>query len=186
MKNYIIKAIVIISIGCLSGLYAQNMRDLQVYDESAFSNEDWLIDNINFKADVWKSEDEKSIIMSNGIISRTLIITPNAATTSLKVISKQEEHIRAIKPEAVLSINGFTVNVGGLTGQPNLAFLYPDWLNDLKADPLSFKFTSFKTGTPEKRFDWKKVRQTAPNVSWPPQGVKLKMDYQMVKVLKCY
>lgn len=183
MKNYIIKAIVIISIGCLSGLYAQNMRDLQVYDESAFSNEDWLIDNINFKADVWKSEDEKSIIMSNGIISRTLIITPNAATTSLKVISKQEEHIRAIKPEAVLSINGFTVNVGGLTGQPNLAFLYPDWLNDLKADPLSFKFTSFKTGTPEKRFDWKKVRQTAPNVSWPPQGVKLKMDYELTDVL---
>ncbi|MFD1163719.1 hypothetical protein [Hwangdonia seohaensis] len=175
--------IVFVSIVCLSNLGAQNMSDLQVYDESVFSNEDWLINNQNFIANIWKSEDEKSIVMSNGIISRTFRITPNAGTTSLKVLSKQEEHIRAVKPEAILSINGFTVNVGGLTGQPNLAFLYPDWLSDLKADPLSFKYTGFKMGTPEKRFDWKQVRHTAPNVSWPPKGVKLEMNYQLTDVL---
>ncbi|MCF6358386.1 MAG: hypothetical protein L3J54_11325, partial [Draconibacterium sp.] len=83
------------------------------------------------------------------------------------------------KPEAVVTINGFTINVGGLLGQPNLAFLYPDWIDELKADPLSFKFIGFKIGQPEKRMEWKQVRHHAPNVEWPPKGVRLKMDYRL-------
>jgi hypothetical protein len=143
---------------------------------------DWLLQKPTEKAAVFRNEKYNELILSNGIISRSFRLSPNAATTSLKVLSKQEEHIRAVKPEAIISVNGFTVNVGGLTGQPNLAFLYPDWLDDLKADPLSFQFSGFKIGKAEKRFEWKQVRHHAPGAEWPPKGVKLQMDYQLSDV----
>ncbi len=163
--------------------YAAAFETLDLGNEPTInSSADWILDSSAFKAGVFKGNQSDEIVLSNNIISRTFKMTPNAATTSIKVINKQEEHIRAVKPEAVLSLNGFTVNVGGLTGQSNLAFLYPDWINNLKADPLSFKFTGFKIGTPEKRLEWKQVRHTVPNVQWPPNGVKLQMDYQLTDV----
>ena len=143
---------------------------------------DWLIKKPLEKANLFRSRTSDEIILSNGIISRSFRLSPNGATTSFKVLSKQEEHIRAVKPEAVISVNGFTVNVGGLVGQPNLSFLYPDWLNELNADPLAFQFTGFKIGTPQKRFEWKKVRHHAPDADWPPKGIKLQMDYQLANV----
>lgn len=143
---------------------------------------DWLIKKPEEKATLFRNKDKTEIILSNGIISRTFRLSPNAATTSLKVLTNQEEHIRAVKPEAIVSLNGFTLNVGGLVGQPNLAFLYPDWLNSLEADALAFSFIGFETGTPEKRLEWKQVRHHAPDAEWPPKGVKLKMDYQLADV----
>ena len=113
-----------------------------VYQDGVKS--DWLIQKPSETAKVFRNEDSNELILSNGIISRSFRLSPNAATISLKVLSKQEEHVRAVKPEAIISVNGFTVNVGGLTGQPNLAFLYPDWLDALKADPLSFQFKGLK------------------------------------------
>ena len=159
----------------------QELKSIEDVDKaySAGLENDWLVSKPELKAGVFRNSENNELILSNGIISRTLRVSPNGATTSLKVLKKGEEHIRAIKPEAIVSIDGFTVNVGGLIGQPNLAFLYPDWLDDLKADPLSFQLTGFEIGTPEKRLDWKKVRHHAPDAAWPPKGVKLQMNYQL-------
>ena len=140
---------------------------------------DWLIDKVNAKAQVFRNEKGNELILSNGIISRTFRVTPNAATISLKNLTEQEELIRAVEPEAVISLDGYTMAVGGLKGQPNLAFLYPDWIDELEADPLSFVFTDFSIGYPQKRFDWKEIRHHAPDVVWPPKGVHLKMDYKL-------
>jgi len=178
----------LIGVFCISELQAQDSKkDIEklpiiggTYETGL--EKDWLIIKPVEKANLFRNETGDEIILSNGIISRSFRLAPNGATTSLKVLSKQEEHIRAVKPEAVLSVSGFTVNIGGLIGQPNLAFLYPDWLNDLEADPLSFQFTGFKVETPEKRFEWTQVRHHAPDAEWPPKGVKLQMDYQLSDV----
>jgi hypothetical protein len=178
VAKFILNSIFII-VSILS-IKAQKISDLKVYNENAYlNNQDWLINGEDLKANIWQADEGKSIVLSNGIISRTFRITPNAATTSLKMLGSNEEFIRAVKPEAVVSMNGFTVNIGGLTGQPNLAFLYPDWLDSLEADPLSFKFKGFKIGEPEKRLEWKEIRHHAPDAEWPPKGVKLQMDYQL-------
>ena len=159
---------------------AQWSEELDEYpDDQHNKSQDWLINNRQFKARIWKDTEAKSIILSNGIISRTLRLSPNAATTSLKLLKNDQEFIRAVKPEAVIGINGFTINIGGLNGQPNLAFLYPDWIDSLKAEPLSFMFKEFKIGKPEKRLDWNQVRHHAPDVNWPPNGLKLEMDYEL-------
>ena len=139
---------------------------------------DWLVHKVETKSGVFRSEDGKDIILSNGIISRTFRISPNAATTSLKILSDQKELIRAVTPEATVQINNFNVEVGGLIGQPNLAFLYTDWIDSLKASPFAFTVKNFRIGQPEKRFDWKQIRP-ASNTNWPPKGVHLQMDYAM-------
>ena len=139
--------------------------------------EDWLVHTPKLQANIFRNNENNELILSNGIISRTIRLSPNAATTSLKVLTNQKEHIRAIKPEAVLSIGGFTVDVGGLSGQPNLAFLYPDWLEEMEKTPLSFQLIDFEIGEPVKRFEWRRVRHHDTLASWPPKGIKLRMDY---------
>ncbi len=146
------------------------------------AEKDWLLDPEGMEAGVFRNEAGNEIILSNGIVSRCFRIAPNAATISLKNLHDKQEQIRAIKPEAVITINGFTLDVGGLVGQPNLAFLYPDWLNKLTADPLAFQFEGFTTSAPETRFDWKQIRHHAPDVEWPPKGVKLTMNYRLPDV----
>ncbi len=166
-----------------NSLFSQNYQisDLEVVSSSHIDGitGDWILNSEDTKAGLFRNANANEIILSNGIISRSFRIAPNAATVGFKVLSTQQEHIRAIKPEAIVSINGFTLEVGGLTGQPNLAFLYPDWLEGLKANPLSFQYTGFTVGLPEKRLDWKRVRHHAPDAEWPPKGIKLTMSYQL-------
>ena len=157
------------------------ISDIEVLPSAMKSgiSHDWLLKSHDSKAGLYRNTKSNELTLSNGIISRSFRIEPNAATVSFKVLSTQQEHIRAIKPEAVVTINGFTMDVGGLIGQPNLAFLYPDWLNDMTANPLSFQYQGFSLGLAEKRLDWKRVRHHAPDAEWPPKGVKLTMNYQM-------
>ncbi len=186
--KFCISALIVLCACCTPPLFAQDYLDelqkLPVISGSYAEgvDNDWLIKKPVETARVFRNKENNELIISNGIISRSFRLVPNAATTSLKVLSKQEEHVRAVKPEAVLTVNGFNVNVGGLNGQPNLAFLYPDWLEGLKTDPLSFQFTGYKIGIPEKRFDWNQVRHHAPGAEWPPKGVSVQMDYTLAQV----
>ena len=161
--------------------YVEDLGDLPVINGAYIEGvqQDYLVEKINEKAAALRNEISNEMILSNGLISRTFRLSPNAATTSLKILTNQQELVRAVKPEAVVTVNGFTINVGGLTGQPNLAFLYPDWIDGLEANPLSFKFSGFKISEPEKRFEWKEVRHHAPGTEWPPRGIKLQMDYRL-------
>lgn len=141
--------------------------------------EDWLVKKINVKSGLFRNEKGDILTISNGLISRSFKLSPNCATISLKQLTRQEELIRAVKPEAILDIEGYTIEVGGLTGQPNLAFLYSDWIDQLKARPVSFFLKDIEIGYPKKRFEWKEVRHHAPDTEWPPIGVHLRMEYAL-------
>jgi len=182
--KYIILSFILFGPLCLSQNRFEQLKKLPVA-EGIYTDGvkyDWLIKKSDATAKVLRNQKGNELILSNGIISRSFRLEPNAATVSMKVLAKQEEHIRAVKPEAVITINGFSIDVGGLHGQSNLAFLYPDWIDDLKVNPMSFKFIGFKYSEPEKRFEWNQVRHHAPNVEWPPKGVKLQMDYQLTDI----
>ena len=90
------------------------------------TKKDWLVEEVKLPSKVLRNEKGNEIILSNGLISRTFRISPNAATITFKKLYNQEELVRAVKPEATVSINNFSIDVGGLVGQPNLAFLYED------------------------------------------------------------
>ncbi len=142
-------------------------------------NQDWLVKKPDLQSGVFRNVSGNEIILSNGILSRTFRINPNGATVSLKLLKSGEEFIRAIKPEAILDVAGFNFQVGGLEGQPNLAFLYPDWIDALTADPLSFNLIDIKVGEPLKRMEWNPLSHHAPDAVWPPQGIRLQMNYRI-------
>ena len=148
---------------------------------------DWLIDPTPFAAKVYAAEGApQRLVLDNGIIRRVFLIRPNelggwasVATVALDQLVTGESLLRAVKPEAIVEINGESFNVGGLQGQPNLAYLSPQFLDGMTPDEGAFQLTHVETGEPQARFDWAEVRHHAPDTEWPPQGVAVRMDYRL-------
>jgi len=142
------------------------------------SDKDWLIDASPYKAGVYRTGEPDEIVLENGLIRRTFRLAPNGATVGLDNLMTGQTIIRGVKPEAIVTIDGVRHEVGGLTGQPNYAYLLPEWLGQMKAAPNAFRFVGFALGKPAVRFAWKQLRNHAPGAKWPPDGVYLRMDYE--------
>jgi hypothetical protein len=138
---------------------------------------DWLVDSSSFKAQVYRGASSNELVLANGLIARTFRLAPNAATVGLDNLVTGEAILRGVKPEAIVEIDGTRYEVGGLKGQPNYAFLRPEWVDQLQADPAAFRFVGFEVGQPQARFAWKQARHHAPGVQWPPAGVTLRLDF---------
>ncbi|MDH3651401.1 MAG: alpha-galactosidase [Saprospiraceae bacterium] len=137
---------------------------------------DWLIDDTYFKARVEEEKDQ--IVLSNGLIQRTIRIFPNAATVSFDQLTINTSLLRGVKPEGEISINGRHYAIGGLIGQPNYAFLKPSWIDLLIADTSAWMFTAYEISDPQVPFDWKRVRHHQQSQSWPPAGIHVQMHYK--------
>ena len=94
--------------------------------------QDWLIDNQSFKTKLVVGKSKKELLLTNGIVTRTFRTVPNLATVAITNKSTSENLIRAVRPEAVVTIDGKEYSVGGLHGQPNQAFLKRKWLDEMK------------------------------------------------------
>lgn len=137
---------------------------------------DWLIATPTQRADVFRGVATDEIILSNGLVSRTFKLGPDAATIALDNQMTGQSMLRGVKPETVISLDGKPISVGGLTGQPNYAYLLPKWLDAMKADPAAFHFRSFEVGKTAERFAWKRKRYSQ-NLPWPPPGVSLTLFF---------
>ena len=131
---------------------------------------DWLVQP--FRQPALVEEKDSQLILDNGLIRRTFATTPNFATVDYTNQITGNTLLRAIKPEAVLAINGNEYEVGGLKGQPDYAYLDSDWIADLTSDENAFQFREYKVGKPEIRYPWVHRRSTTLSVH-PPEGVKL-------------
>jgi len=147
--------------------------------DTARARGDWLIDPAPFKARVAVSQDGGEIELNNGLLRRLIRLHPNAATVALDNLANGESLLRGVKPEAVVEIDGRRFEIGGLKGQPDYAFLRPEWIGQLRADPAAFRFIGYEIGKPLERFAWKQTRHHAPDVKWPPEGATLRLDFAM-------
>jgi len=170
----------VLALCAFANVQAAETTDLPLYEPERLRTEkDWLVDDVGTESGVFRTENENEIVLTNGLISRTFRLKPNAATVAFDNLVTGESVIRGIKPEGLVEIDGVPHEIGGLKGQPNYAFLRPEWVDPLKADPAAFQFVGFQIGKPKERFAWKRVRHHAPNVKWPPKGISLQMDYHM-------
>lgn len=101
---------------------------------------DWLVTPISQKAEV--VTEGKNIILSNGLVKRVFRIEPNVACIDYKNLSNGQQLLRAVKPEARITVNAKEYNVGGLTGQKENAYLLPEWLDKLRVGPEDFLYDS--------------------------------------------
>ncbi|RME96130.1 MAG: alpha-galactosidase, partial [Verrucomicrobia bacterium] len=86
--------------------------------------------------------------------------------------------LRAVEPEAIVTIDGRRYEVGGLKGQRDRAFLLAGELDRLRADPAALRLSGWSVGPATERLAWKRVRHHAPDVRWPPAGVHLRLDFE--------
>lgn len=138
---------------------------------------DWLIDPTPYRANVFRTSHPQEIALANGLVRRVFRLQPNVATVALDRINPPESLLRGVKPEAIVTINGHRLSVGGLHGQPNYAYLLPEWLGAMTADSGAFQFVSFQVGRPQARFAWLSPRHHAPDSRWPPPGVHLRLEF---------
>lgn len=139
---------------------------------------DWLLDGSSFKAHLSASPDGKDVTLDNGLVRRVIRLTPNAATVSFENLMTGESFLRAVRPEALVEIDGVHYEVGGLSGQPVQNFLNPQWIEGLHANPDAFAFVGYATGKTEARFAWKKHLEWMPrDLPWPPPGVSLTLKF---------
>lgn len=179
--------------GCVAGVLAVlaclaanastapvSIADLPLYDQEAVRCEgDWLVTAPETGAALYRTEHSDEIVLSNGLISRVFRLAPNGATVAFDNLSTGEAVIRGVKAEARIVIDGKPLDVGGLKGQPNYAFLRSEWVDALTADPAALQFEGFETGLLVERMAWNRVRHHAPDAEWPPKGGHLRMDYRM-------
>ena len=78
------------------------------YSTTAKCEDDWLINADRFKAGVWAGEDGKSILISNGLVSRVFRNTPNLATINIVNQMSNESMLRAVSSEGELTLAPWT------------------------------------------------------------------------------
>lgn len=141
---------------------------------------DWLVVPVERKAGVYRGENDREIVMTNGLVRRVFRLAPNAATVALDNLMTGASVIRGIKPEAVVQFDGVKLDVGGLCGQVEYGYLRPEWLDTMMSDPNAFQLAGCSVGKTKERFAWKRVRYAA-DLPWPPPGVSLTLDFRAPK-----
>jgi hypothetical protein len=147
------------------------------YEEPEHSASDWLVVPGDKSVQIKSCPDKNEIILTNGLISRTFRINPNFATIDYTNLMTGTSVIRGVKPEAIIKLDGQRIEIGGLKGQPDYAYLDPSWLEQMTSNPEAFQFTGYSTGEPKAQHHWEPKRH-ADNVHWPPHGLKLTANFQ--------
>lgn len=160
---------------------ATELQDLPTLDNSNSSSvqQDYLVHAIEREAAAYRSRDGRELILDNGLIRRTWRMEPNGACVGYDNLMNGQAMLRSVRPEARITIDGSSFDVGGLVGQPNHAYIKAQWLDQMQADPQAMQLVGFELGKPAPRFAWIRRRHAAPNAKWPPEGVYLRMDYSL-------
>jgi hypothetical protein len=119
--------------------------------------EDWLVKPINTKANVYQREKEDDLVLYNGLVRRSFKVAPNFACYDFQNMSSGQQLLRAIRPEAKLTIDGKEYNVGGLIGQQEKAYLQQEWMKGFKAGAEDFMFTGYTVTDIKPYINWKKT-----------------------------
>ena len=117
---------------------------------------DWLVDPITTKANAYYSIDKKNIILYNGLLKRSFRVSPNVACTDFKNMSNGQQLLRAIRPEAIVTIEGVPYEVGGLHGQSEKAYLQEEWIDGLTKGLGDFVMKSVEVTDIKPSIQWKK------------------------------
>ncbi len=89
---------------------------------NTLTSDDWLIKSFDGRANVYITQDKKNLVLHNGLVKRVFRIQPNVACIDFTNLTTGQQLLRAIAPEARVTINSRTYHVGGLKGQKEKAY----------------------------------------------------------------
>ncbi|MBC9797426.1 alpha-galactosidase [Sinomicrobium sp. FJxs] len=137
--------------------------------------EDWLIDGISRPAEVIEEEGGQ-ITLSNGLVQRRFVTSPNVACYDYVNLVTGEQLVRAVMPEARISLNGKEYKIGGLYGQEEKAYFKPEWLDKMTPGTDDFQYTGHKIKEIEPHFLWRSSVWTGHKEL--PKGKQLVLDFE--------
>jgi hypothetical protein len=123
------------------------------------------------------------IRMANGLITRTFLIAgsatgePSVATVGFRNLRTGAEFVRSVRPEAVLTVNGESVQAGGFLGQPVQNYFDPAWIAKLTNAPDALTLATVEVGAIARDLPWA-PRYGAPPTAWPPKGKRLTLHFK--------
>lgn len=140
---------------------------------------DWLLDGSSYVTSVTEKKEQKEVLLGNGLVERVFRISPNCATVAYNNLMTGESEIRAVRPEAELTINGKTYTVGGLTLQPVQNFLSEEFKNTMRPIPGSFRYVRHEISDTKERMAWKPNYQwLTEKLPWPAPGKRITFVYK--------
>ena len=114
-----------------------------------------------------------AIALTNGLLSRVFSLAPCFTSIDLQLLPTRTRFLRALAPEAQLSIDGINVNAGGcLTDAAHPEFFDPA-TTPLAADPGALMFDSYTVANITAPYNYTPGAYHSPSVPWPPRGVHL-------------
>ena len=155
---------------CVSTAIAQMPANYQL-------KTDWQVDSRGFEAKIVFDDRANCITLTNGLFRRVIDLRLNS-TIQFDNLMTGQAMVRAVESEAVLTINGNELAIGGVDGQPNKAFLTKAWLAEMKPRQNSLKYIGHEISEPTARLDWKLVRHCAPDAVWPPRGKYIQLFFE--------
>ncbi|HTF19336.1 MAG TPA: hypothetical protein VK658_14750, partial [Chryseolinea sp.] len=118
---------------------------------------DWLVKPVSDKAEVYQSPDGKQIILFNGLVRRAFVISPTVACVDYRNLGNGQQLLRAIQPEAKITVNGKEHLIGGLKGQVEKGYLLPEWIAKMEPISRDFQYRSYT------------VEALTPYIQWKPK-----------------
>lgn len=143
---------------------------------------DWLIDGSSFISNVNVTDNGSKIELTNGLLRRTFLISPNVATIALDNLMTNQSELRAVRPEALIVVDGTEYSIGGLSGQPVSNFLSDGFIEALELNTNSFIIKDYKIEDTKERFPWQPNSEWISNLyPWPAKGKRLTFIYNAPK-----
>jgi hypothetical protein len=140
---------------------------------------DWLVDGSSYRARIEVAVDGSAVTLTNGLIARRIRLQPGAATVAFDDLIGGRALLRAVEPEATLTIDGKEFAIGGLVGQRVRNFLGVEAEAELQRDPQAFVCSGHRQQPIAAPMAWAPRRAwMSRDVAWPPAGVALALDFE--------
>ena len=135
-------------------------------------------------------------VLGNGLLSRVFATTTDGAWATWDIITATDgSALRAMSPEATLTLDQTTYHIGGLVpitldGAPCAApsgvgptgscpVAYSNSSQRYAVNGSAFQYVNHSTSLPEAPFPWKPgSRHSRSTVNWPPKGLKLSVNFR--------
>ncbi|MGC3948400.1 MAG: alpha-galactosidase [Chryseolinea sp.] len=137
---------------------------------------DWLNIPTAEKAEVYASPDGKQLILFNGLLRRAFVLNPSVTCVDFRNMTNGQQLLRAVKPEAYITVDGIEYAIGGLKGQRENAYLRPEWLEGMSPVSSDFVFKAYSINTLSPRLKWKSTTWTGNKMM--PTGKTLTFQFE--------
>lgn len=139
---------------------------------------DWLIDQSPYTTQINFTEDSTQLIAQNGLIKKVFDLRETVVAVHFEQVRLAQTLMRAVQPEALITLDGIRWKVGGKMGQPNQAFLLPEWQKNLYPDSNTFLLRETKVLPIQPHLTWKQPNDN--QYSWPPKGKEVVFIFHAV------